>query len=84
MRLSLAVSVGMRPGVSLVSVPSTQTRLQHTKTCQCVYTVNVHGATSTNSLTTTPPEGQGWVDFVLDPDERIQHHGSGFVQVEGI
>ena len=51
---------------------------------QGVDTVDVHGAATTDTLATTPPEGKGRVDLVLDTDERIQHHGSGLVQVEGV
>ena len=68
--------------VSLSSTTCAQT--PHTKAGQCVDSINVHGATSANSLATTPPEGQGRVHLVLDPDERIQHHGSRLVQVERI
>lgn len=51
---------------------------------QGVDTVDVHGAATANALTTTPPEGQGRVDLVLDANERVQHHGSGLVQVERV
>lgn len=51
---------------------------------QGVDTVDVHGARTADTLTTTPPEGKGRVHLVLDTDERIQHHGSGLVQVEGV
>ena len=49
---------------------------------QGVDTVDVHGAATADTLTTTPPEGKSGVDLVLDANERIQHHGSGLVQVE--
>lgn len=62
-------------------LPSCDTVLR-TETCQGVDSVNVHGTTSANTLATTPPESQSGVHLVLDPDERIQHHGSGLVQVE--
>lgn len=64
-------------------IPSCDTN-PHTETCQGVDSVNVHGTTSANTLATTPPERQGGVHLVLDPDERIQHHGSGLVQVERV
>jgi hypothetical protein len=54
----------------------------HTQTGQRVDAVNVHGAAAADALATTPPEGQGRVDLVLDADERIEHHGAGLVQVE--
>lgn len=56
----------------------------HTKACQCVDSVNVHGAASTNALATTSPERQSGVHLVLDSDKRIQHHGSRLVQVERV
>lgn len=84
MRDSLAVSVGMRPA-NVVSIPATTCLFSpHTETRQCVDSVNVHGAASANTLTATSPKGQSRVHLVLDPDERIQHHGSGLVQVEGV
>lgn len=49
---------------------------------QSVDTVDVHGAATANTLATTPPEGKGRVNFVLDADERIKHHGSGLVQIK--
>jgi hypothetical protein len=56
--------------------------MQLTQTGQCVDTINVHRTTSANSLSATPSECQGRVDFVLDPDQCVQHHGSGLVQIE--
>jgi hypothetical protein len=51
---------------------------------QGIDTVDVHGAATANALTTTPPEGKGRVDLVLDADERIQHHRPGLVQVQRV
>lgn len=59
-------------------------RIPHTKAGQCVHTVDVHGAAPADALAATPPEGQGRVDFVLDPDERIEHHGARLVQIERV
>jgi hypothetical protein len=56
--------------------------IQRTKTSQCVDAVNVHGTTSANSLSATPPKCQSRVDLVLDPDQCVEHHGSGLVEVE--
>lgn len=58
--------------------------IEHTQTGQCVDSVNVHGAASTNALSATSPEGQSWVDLVLDANQRVQHHGSRLVQIEGV
>lgn len=84
MRDSLVVSVGMRPVKIVSTQATTRCLVPHTEACQCVDSVNVHGATSANALATTPPKGQSRVHLVLDPDERIQHHGSRLVQVEGV
>lgn len=54
----------------------------HTQTGESVDTVNVHRTATADTLAATPSEGQSRVDLVLDTDERIQHHGSGLVQVE--
>jgi hypothetical protein len=53
-----------------------------TKTGQCVDTIDIHSTASTNSLTATPPEGQGRIELVLDADERIQHHWARPVQIQ--
>jgi hypothetical protein len=85
MRDSLVVSSGIRPvgscqnfnlGVCLL--------IPHTETCQRVDSIDVHGAASANSLAATPPERQGRVHLILDPDKRIEHHGTGLVQVERV
>lgn len=54
----------------------------HTQAGESVDTVDVHGARTANTLTARPPESEGRVEFVLYPDKRIQHHGSGLIQVE--
>jgi hypothetical protein len=54
----------------------------HTQARESVNTVNVHGARTADTFTARSPESQGRVEFVLYPDERIEHHGSGLVQVE--
>lgn len=56
----------------------------HTQASQCVDSVNVHRAASADSLSATSSEGQGGVNLVLDANERVQHHGSRLVQVEGV
>jgi hypothetical protein len=55
-----------------------------TQTRQRVDTINVHCATAANALSAASPECKSRVHLVLDPDERVQHHGSGLVQVEGV
>lgn len=56
--------------------------MSRTQASQGVDTIDVHRATSANSLSATPPEGQGWVELVLNPDQGIQHHWAGLVQVK--
>lgn len=55
-----------------------------TQTSQRVDAVNVHGATSANTLSATPSEGESRVGLVLDPDQRVEHHGAGLVEVERV
>lgn len=55
-----------------------------TQTSKGVDSVNIHGTATTDTLSATPPKCQGWVDFVLDPDQSVQHHGTSLVQVERI
>lgn len=57
---------------------------KHTQASQCIDTVDVHGTTTADTLSATSPEGQGGVDLVLDSDERIQHHGTGLVQIQAV
>lgn len=54
----------------------------HTQAGESVNTVDVHGARTANTLTARSAESEGRVEFVLYPDERIEHHRSGLVQVE--
>lgn len=55
---------------------------KHTQASKGVDTIDVHRTATADTLTATPSEGQGGVDFVLDPNERIQHHGAGLGQVQ--
>ena len=55
-----------------------------TQTRQRVDTINVHCAATANALSAASPESESGVHLVLDPDKRVQHHGSGLVQVEGV
>lgn len=55
-----------------------------TQTSQSIDTINVHRTTPTYALATTPSKSQCWVHLILDPNERIQHHWAGLVQVEGV
>ena len=54
----------------------------HTQASQGVDTVNVHGAGTADTLTAGSTESESWVKLVLDANKSIQHHGTGFVQVE--
>jgi hypothetical protein len=71
--------------LNLVSPPAPMSiSIPRTEACQCVDSINVHGTTPANSLTATPPESQCRVHLVLDPDERIEHHGPSLVQIERV
>lgn len=84
MRVSLEVSVGMRPFDGQLAIGNIHEGMKRTQASQSVDTVDVHGARSADTLTTTPSEGQGGVDLILDPDQRIQHHGTRLVQIESV
>lgn len=84
MRDSLAVSVGIRPA-SLISLPpSVWSPYQRTETSKGINSVDVHGTASTDSLTATPPESQGGINFILDADQGIEHHGTRLVQIQSV
>jgi len=51
---------------------------------QGVYTIDVHRTASADTLSATPSESQGRIDFILDSDQSIQHHGSRLVQVQSV
>lgn len=55
-----------------------------TQASKSVDTVDVHGARSANTLSAGAAESEGWVDLVLDANERIQHHRSGLVEIQGV
>jgi len=86
MRDSLAVSVGIRPGPSqyfhIRGVCNARVARAHTQAGQGVDTVNVHGTGTANTLTAGSAEGQGRVNLVLYPDESVEHHRAGLVEVE--
>jgi len=94
MRDSEAVSVGIRPVRRSViagciewrSPCCGETRAKawgpRTQASQGVNTVDVHGARTTDTLTARAAESQSRIDFVLNTDESVQHHGAGLLQVE--
>ena len=49
---------------------------------QGILPVNVHGATSTDTLPARPPKRQRRVHLILDLDERIENHRPCLVQVD--
>jgi len=55
-----------------------------TQASQCVHTIDIHRTAPTNTLSATPPERQSRVHLVLDPYQRIQHHRTSLVQIEGV
>lgn len=57
---------------------------KRTQAGQGVDTVNVHGAATADTLTAGAAEGEGGILLVLYPNEGVEHHGAGLVQVEVI
>ena len=53
-------------------------------TCQCIDAVNIHRAGPANAFAAGPSEGQGWVDFVFDLDQRVQDHRAAGVNIDKI
>lgn len=57
---------------------------KHTQTSQRINSINIHGTASTDTLPTTPSKRERRVNLILDSDQRIQHHGSGLVEVQSV
>lgn len=55
-----------------------------TQASKGVLSIDVHGTAAANALPATPPEGQGGVQLVLDPDQRIEDHGSSLIEIQGV
>lgn len=55
-----------------------------TQASKSVDSVNIHGARSANAFSAGSAESKSWVDLVLNANERIQHHRSGLVEIQGI
>jgi len=55
-----------------------------TQTSQSINTINIHRATSTDSLPTTPSESQSRINFILDANQSIQHHRTRLLQIESV
>lgn len=55
---------------------------EHTQAGQRIASLDVHGTAPADTLPAAPSECQCWVDLVLDPDQRIEDHGSRLVQVQ--
>lgn len=93
MRESFFVSVGIRPGHTgsqhsssnlLFLLPRFGRFERHTQTSQSIDPINVHRTAPTNALSATPSKRQRRIDFILDPDQRIQHHRPRLVQIKRI
>jgi hypothetical protein len=95
MRDSEAVSVGIRPVRKSVNAGCIEWRSPRcgetranawekprTQASQGVNTVDVHSARTTDTLTARAAESQSRVNFVLNTDESVEHHGAGLLQVE--
>lgn len=57
---------------------------KHTQASECVDAINVHRTATADAFAATSSEGQGGIEFVLDPDQSIQHHWPGLVQVDRV
>lgn len=55
-----------------------------TQTSQSINPINIHRTAPTNTLSAAPSERKRRIYLILDPDERIQHHGAGLVQVQRV
>jgi hypothetical protein len=55
-----------------------------TQACQSVDSINVHRAASADSLSAAPSECQGRIDFILDPNQCVQHHWPRLVKIQGV
>lgn len=69
------VRQGVNVRVRLLAVNAAKARKR-------VHTINVHGATATDTLTARAAEGEGGVDFVFNFDQRVEHHGTSLVEVD--
>jgi len=59
-------------------------RRDSAQTRKRIHTIDIHSAAATDTLSTASSEGQGGIHLVLDPDERVEHHRAGLVQIEGV
>jgi len=55
-----------------------------TKAGKSVDTINVHCATTADTFSARPAEGQSGVHLVLDLDQCVQHHWSSLVHVDAV
>jgi len=55
---------------------------EHTQTSQSVDAIDIHRTRAADALAARPPEGQSGINLVLDADERVQHHGTGLLEIE--
>ena len=58
--------------------------MRRTETGQGVHAIDVHRAAAADALAAASPEGQGGIDLVLNPDQGVEHHGAGLVEVERV
>lgn len=68
----------------MVSIVFTLIHASHTQARKGVLSVDVHCAAAADTLSATPPEGQGRIQLVLDADNGIQNHRSRLVQVQSV
>jgi len=54
------------------------------QTSQCIDPVDIHRTAPTNTLSAASSEGQGRVNLILYPNQRVQNHRACFVQIESV
>jgi len=54
------------------------------ETGQGIATIDVHGATATNTLSAASSEGECGVLFILDLDECIKDHGTTLAHIDSV
>ena len=55
-----------------------------TQAGQRVDAIDVHSAAPADALPAAAAKGQGRIDLVLDPDQRVEHHRPRLVEVERV
>lgn len=57
-------------------------RIDFTDTSQGVLPADIHRTRSADSFTATSSEGERWIHFVLDLDQRVENHSTALVEID--